>query len=178
MTDSERRGALLTIDLAAIVANWRLLRERSAPAECAAVVKADAYGLGMAEVAPALADAGCRVFFVATLDEGIALRCRLHARSEEVEGIGAPPPPPPAIFVLNGAPRGCETELLQYGLMPVLNGLADVAAWGTLAAMLGATLPAALHVDTGMSRLGLPCRRSWRRLADEPDGWTAPASCW
>ncbi|HYN38671.1 MAG TPA: alanine racemase, partial [Rhodospirillales bacterium] len=74
---------------------------------------------------------------------------------------------PPAIFVLNGAPRGCESEMLQYGLMPVLNGLDDVAAWGTLAEMLGATLPAALHVDTGMSRLGLP-EDELARLADEP----------
>ena len=61
MAGSDRAGGILTIDLAAIVANWRLLRERAAPAECAAVVKADAYGLGIAEVAPALAAAGCRV---------------------------------------------------------------------------------------------------------------------
>lgn len=168
MTDRLRAGATLTIDLAAIVANWRLLRQRSAPAECAAVVKADAYGLGMAEVAPALADAGCRIFFVATLDEGIALRCRLQTHGDEVVAGGTPPLPPPAIFVLNGAPRGCETELLQYGLMPVLNSLSDIATWGTLAAMLGATLPAALHVDTGMSRLGLPSEEV-ERLADEPE---------
>jgi alanine racemase len=63
---------------------------------------------------------------------------------------------PPAIFILGGAPRGAEAELAQHGLIPVLNSLADVAAWATLAQMLGAALPAALHVDTGMSRLGLP----------------------
>lgn len=165
MTDCDRAGGVLTVDLAAIVANWRLLRERAAPAECAAVVKADAYGLGMAEVAPALAAAGCRVFFVATLDEGIALRCRLRAFAD---GESGHPAAAPAIFLLNGAPAGWEAELLQYGLMPVLNGLADVAAWGTLAAMLGATLPAALHVDTGMSRLGLP-GNELAVLEQEPD---------
>ena len=168
MTNSDRAGAVLTIDLAAIVANWRLLGMRAAPAACAAVVKADAYGLGMAQVAPALADAGCRVFFVATLDEGIALRRLLHARAEEAEVLAASPAMPEAIFILNGAPRGCESDLLQYGLMPVLNGLDDIAAWGTLAAMLGATLPAALHVDTGMCRLGLsPAELA--TLAREPE---------
>ena len=168
MTNSDRAGAVLTIDLAAIVANWRLLGMRAAPAACAAVVKADAYGLGMAQVAPALADAGCRVFFVATLDEGIALRRLLHARAEEAEVLAASPAMPEAIFILNGAPGGCESDLLQYGLMPVINGLDDIAAWGTLAAMLGATLPAALHVDTGMCRLGLsPAELA--TLAREPE---------
>ena len=68
-----RPAARLEIDLGAIVANWRLLAEHGEPARCAAVVKADAYGLGRRQVAPALAAAGCRLFFVATLDEGIAL---------------------------------------------------------------------------------------------------------
>jgi len=153
MAESDRTGGILTIDLGAVAANWRLLRDRAAPAECAAVVKADAYGLGMAEVAPALAAAGCRVFFVATLDEGIRLRSVLSARAT---GAEFPSPAAPTIFLLNGAPRGYEAELLQYGLIPVLNGLADVAAWGMLASMLEATLPAALQIDTGMSRLGLP----------------------
>ncbi len=169
MTGNDRAAAVLTIDLAAIVANWRLLAARAAPAECAAVVKADAYGLGVAQVAPALADAGCRVFFVATLDEGIALRQILHAHGEGTALAGMlAQTAPAAIFVLNGAPRGCESEFLQFGLLPVLNGLDDIAAWGTLAAMLGATFPAALHVDSGMSRLGLsPAELT--TLASEPD---------
>src|SRR5438270_14011554 len=74
---ASRAGAVLDIDLGAIVANWRFLAERAAPAECAAVVKANAYGLGAAPVARALAQAGCRLFFVATLDEGIALRAAI-----------------------------------------------------------------------------------------------------
>ena len=155
MSNTDRAEGVLTIDLAAIVANWRLLASRAAPAECAAVVKADAYGLGMAQVAPALAAAGCRVFFVATLDEGIALRRLLQGAAEEAGAMLPAPAMPAAIFVLNGAPRGCESELLQYGLMPVRNDLDDIFAWGTLAAVLEATLPACVHVDTGMSRLGL-----------------------
>ena len=73
-TRAEQAGALLTIDLAAICSNYRLLRERLGRTECAAVVKADGYGLGAARVAPALAASGCRHFFVAHLDEAIALR--------------------------------------------------------------------------------------------------------
>ena len=66
--------ALLTIDLAAVAANWRLLRDLHSGGAVAAVVKADAYGLGAARVGPALRDAGCRHFFVAHLAEGVALR--------------------------------------------------------------------------------------------------------
>ncbi|HSJ79305.1 MAG TPA: alanine racemase, partial [Erythrobacter sp.] len=69
--------AILTIDLGALAANYRRLRDLAFPAECGAVVKANAYGLGMAEVAPALARAGCRTFFVATLAEGKELRALL-----------------------------------------------------------------------------------------------------
>ena len=77
-----RAAAILEIDLAGIVANWRRLAETAAPARCAAVVKANAYGLGAAPVAGALMAAGCRMFFVATLDEGIALRQAVGAMPE------------------------------------------------------------------------------------------------
>ncbi|MBF0391310.1 MAG: alanine racemase, partial [Alphaproteobacteria bacterium] len=128
-----RAGALLTIDLGAIVANWRGLVSRLAPgAACAAVVKADAYGLGAARVAPALLAAGCRHFFVATLDEGIALRPLL---------------PGADLFVLNGPPPGCESDFAANGLIPVLNDRGQVERWP------GG--PCALHVDTGMNRLGI-----------------------
>ncbi len=181
---SERRyaGARLIVDLAAIAANYRLLRDRVAPAECAAVVKADAYGLGAAKVTPALLAAGCRTFFVAHVDEGIAVRKALHhAAGSDPAGDEA------RILVLNGAPRGAEGVLLEHRLGPVLNSLGDVEAWRTVA---GAGVPAAaLHVDTGMSRLGLPadelallerrperlegvelaCVMSHLACADEPD---------
>ena len=84
---TEHAPVELTIDLQAIADNYRMLAAKVSPAECGAAVKADAYGLGMERVAPALAKAGCRTFFVATLDEGIALRKLL---------------PDLRIFVLNG----------------------------------------------------------------------------
>ncbi len=140
----------MSIDLGAIVANWRLLSERAAPAECAAVVKADAYGLGVAEVARALAAAGCGTFFVATVDEAIALRGILgapEARSPHEE---------PSIVVLHGVSARTEAEeVRRLDLLPVLNSLPQVALWNELAKTGGTPLPCVLHIDTGMNRLGL-----------------------
>ena len=151
MVDRAGAGAVLTIDLDAIAANYRLLRDRAAPAECAAVVKANGYGLGAEKVAPALAAAGCRTFFVAHVDEGIAVR---GALAEASGGIA--PESEPAVYVLNGPPRDAETVLAEHRLTPVLNSLADVDAWSAFARRSGVPRAAALHVDTGMSRLGLP----------------------
>jgi alanine racemase len=138
---SLRTGAVLEIDLEAIAANWRALRARAAPGVCAAVVKADAYGLGAAEVAPVLAAAGCRLFFVATLDEAIALR-RVLAEACEV-----------AVF--NGPVMGSAAEMAALGLIPVLNNPGQIAEWREAAVC---SAPALLHVDTGMARLGLTVR--------------------
>jgi len=136
--------ALLTIDLDAVVANWRLLAERAGAAECAAVVKADSYGLGADRIAPALAAAGCTTFFVATVDEGIDLRRRLaEAR----------------IFVLSGPMPGSEGAFTAHRLIPVLNSLDQIGRWR------GA---AALHFDTGMTRLGLPAAEA-EQLAGRPE---------
>jgi len=151
MSDPAFAGAILTIDLDAIVDNWRQLAARVAPAGCAAVVKADAYGLGADRVVPALAAAGCATFFVATVEEAIAVRSL------------APDAP---VYVLNGAPRGAEAVLAEYRLSPVLNSLGDVDAWADLIRRQAAP-PAALHVDTGMSRLGLPAAEM-AALADDP----------
>ena len=141
MTESEHAGAVLTIDLNAIVANWLLLKGMLAGAECAAVVKADAYGLGADRVASALARAGCGTFFVAHVAEGVALRRVL---------------PEAAIHVLNGPVSGSELVLVEHRLVPVLNSLRDIEAWGEMAGAGGAPLVADVHVDTGMARLGLP----------------------
>jgi alanine racemase len=135
-----RAGAVLEIDLGAIVANWRLLGQIAAPADCAAVVKANAYGLGAASVAAALAAAGCRLFFVATLDEGIALRRALGAA--------------PEIAVFNGPLLGTAAEFVEHALIPVLNHPGQIAEW----AQAAGPHPAMLHVDTGMARLGLSAR--------------------
>lgn len=136
-----RAGALLRIDLDALCDNWRRLRARLASAECAAVVKADAYGLGAGPVAKALYRAGCRSFFVAHLDEGISLRPQV--------------PDDAAIHVLHGSHPGAEREFVRNRLVPVLNSLPQVRAWQRLATDLDAMLPAILQVDTGMARLGL-----------------------
>lgn len=160
MPAAARAGAVLTVDLDAIVANWRRLAATAAPAACAAVVKADAYGLGAAPVIEALAAAGCRVFFVATLDEAIAARAVL--RQQPAAGNAAP------IYVLNGAPIAAAAEVAEHALRPVLNSLADLADWAGLAQRQGRTLPVALHVDTGMARLGLPAAER-AIVACEPD---------
>jgi alanine racemase len=140
VTAAPYAGATLTVDLGAICANYRLLRSRLGATACAAVVKADAYGLGAAAVAAALAAEGCRTFFVAHLDEALALRPLL---------------PEAEIFVLNGLPAGAEPECARHRVMPVLNSLAQVGAWAALGRRLGRPVPAALQVDSGMSRLGL-----------------------
>lgn len=147
-----RAGAILAIDLAAIQSNYRRLREELGGVPCAAVVKANAYGLGLARVAPALAAAGATTFFVAQIEEGIALRERL---------------PGAAIFVLNGLGAGTSDDMRAYDLCPVLNALDEVERWNAAARQAGRPLPAAIHIDTGMNRLGLP-RQELARLSDEP----------
>ncbi len=134
-------GALLTIDLDAICDNWRALKARVGRADCGAVVKADAYGLGATQVAPALAQAGCRHFFVAHLLEALNLRPCL--------------PMSATIYVLHGLPPGAEGECDGGGIVPVLNSLSQVSAWRMLAAKRAQRLSAVVQVDTGMSRLGL-----------------------
>jgi alanine racemase len=128
---------VLTIDLGAIQRNYRTLCGLVAPAECAGVVKADAYGLGVRQVVPALAAAGCRTFFVATLAEARALR--------EVE-------PGAAVYVLDGLFPGAAAEFHAVGARPVLGSMAEVEEW---AAHGGGAPPAAIHIDTGMNRLGI-----------------------
>ena len=148
-------GGILSIDLDAIAANYRLLRDRAAPAFCAAVVKADGYGLGASMVAGRLQAEGCRHFYVAHLAEGVALR----------ESVA----PGHAIYVLNGPPPGTCGEFERHGLTPVLNSVAQVAQWQALAAVAGRPLPAVLQFDTGMSRFGLSLEEM-RELAADPGG--------
>jgi alanine racemase len=152
-TRHDSAGALLTIDLDAIRANYRLLREKLGGTACAAVIKADAYGLGADHVAPALAADGCGDFFVAHLDEAIALRSHVPAEAE--------------IFVLHGSPSGVEADFVAHRVIPVLNSLGQVDAWAALARSLGHRIPAVVQVDTGMSRLGLS-GRELDTVTDDP----------
>ena len=138
---SDFEAARLTVRLSAIAANYRTYRRMTGPTAVAAVVKADAYGLGADRVAPALAEAGCDSFFVARLEEGVALRKRV---------------PRARIFVLDGAHPDSVPALLGNRLTPVLSSLAQIAAWSAAAGEGSGSLDAALHVDTGMNRLGLP----------------------
>jgi alanine racemase len=128
MTDHQARSCL-TVDLSAIVDNYQTLAKRAGTV-VGAVVKANAYGLGAAQVAPVLDRAGAAAFFVATIDEGVALRA-----------LTAKP-----IYVLGGVLAGEARDLKAHGLTPVINALSDLKHWSG---------PAAVHFDTGMNRLGL-----------------------
>ncbi len=136
-----RGQAVLTIDLAALADNWRLLAQRARGAECAAVVKADAYGLGIAPVAKVLRAAGCETFFVAHLYEGEILRALA---------------PDARIYILNGLASGSAPAYIRADLIPVLGSLPEIAEWAEFCGGVGARHCAAIHVDTGMNRLGLP----------------------
>lgn len=129
----------LTVDLSAIVANWNLLRSKFTGDECGAVVKADAYGLGMVPVATALADAGCHTFFVATLGEALELR-------EALSDV--------RILVFHGVQEGEEFAFVAHRLIPVLGSRAQIDRWKPVAAEHVHAV-SALHVDTAMGRLGL-----------------------
>jgi len=135
-----RRGGRLDIDIGAVAENYRTLKQRFTGSECAVAVKADAYGLGLAHVAPALANAGARTFFVAFVSEALALRTML---------------PDARIAVLNGFAQEALDDFLHHDLIPVLNHLGDIAGWAASARLAGRTLPAYVQLDTGMSRLGL-----------------------
>lgn len=143
-------GGVLTIDLAALRHNYSAIASHIAPTRAAAVVKADAYGLGASRVAPAFYDAGCRDFFVAHLGEAIALKPFLQ--------------PDATLYVLNGLQPGTEAACARDGILPVLNSLEQIENWGALAARQGRKLPALLQLDTGMSRLGLSASEFERLL--------------
>ncbi len=131
----------LTIDLVALADNWRRLAKRAAPGRCAAVVKANAYGIGLDRAAPALWDAGARTFFVAHLGEGFAARRLLPDEAK--------------IYVLNGLEPGADpVDYAAHRLKPVIGSKAELERWLALVRGRGPPHSCALHLDTGMSRLG------------------------
>ena len=133
--------AVLTINLAALRANWRALNMASGKAECAGVIKADAYGLGLEEIARALRDEGCTTFFVATLAEATRIR--------NVD-------PSAAIYVLDGLLPGAAGTYAGFDLRPCLSSLGEIREWAAFCDATGRRLRAAVHIDTGLNRLGLP----------------------
>ncbi|GAA0543581.1 alanine racemase [Rhizomicrobium palustre] len=137
---SDFEAARLSVRLSAVAENFRTAQRLASPAVVAGVVKADAYGIGLTPVVKTLARAGCDTFFVARLSEGVALRKLV---------------PEAQIFVLDGAQPDMVPALICHRLTPVLNSLAEIAAWSAAAAATHQTLDAAVHLDTGMNRLGL-----------------------
>ena len=133
-------NGILTVDLDAIVANWRKLEKTAVPAECAAVIKANAYGCGIEPVARSLAGAGCKTFFVATLDEAGAARAAV---------------PRAIIYVLNGFFQNTGEAYARIDCRPVIGELNELAEWDVFCRRSGWSGGAAIHVDTGMNRLGL-----------------------
>jgi alanine racemase len=146
----------LTIDLDAIAANWAILKAQTAHGRAAAVVKADGYGLGLEKVARRLAADGCETFFVAHLDEGLALAALFGPNRHQ------------RIVIMNGLLPGQEAVHAEAGLWPSLNDLGQIERWRTFCAAREASLPAVLHCDTGMSRTGLD-RKEAEILIAEPE---------
>ncbi len=142
--DESVAGNILSVDLAALADNYQLLAEKSGAATCSAVIKADAYGLGLEQAAKALWAAGCRTFFVALPQEGARARSVL---------------PDAMIYVLNGlvgdSSAVCADYYNSFSLRPVLGSYEELDLWETYCASIATPLPCALHFDTGMNRLGL-----------------------
>ncbi len=132
-------GTRLTIDLNALGDNWQAIAARVAPATCAAVIKANAYGIGLEEAAKALWKKGARQFFVAHLGEA------LRARKALPDGA--------IVYALNGLPPGAASTCIAHNIRPVLGSVGEVGEWQ--ANPSHTTHPCALHVDTGMNRLGV-----------------------
>lgn len=133
---TDHSGGRLTINLDALVHNWRALANLAKPGQCAGVVKGNAYGLGLERVTAALWKAGCRTFFVALPQEAFELRTYL---------------PEADVYCLGGLTPTGAGDYARRAIRPVLNTLDEAREW----ASLDGPHPAALHVDTGMTRLGL-----------------------
>jgi alanine racemase len=133
--------AVLRINLKALRENWARLNAETGSAECAGVIKADAYGLGLEQIAHALTREGCRTFFVTTLEEG------RQARTVQPGAI---------IYVLDGLIPRAEEYYSGFDLRPVLSSLAEVQDWARYCTRLNRRFPAAVHIDTGINRLGMP----------------------
>jgi alanine racemase len=131
---------VLTVDLDAIVANWRKLEKTAVPAECGGVVKANAYGCGAEQVSRALAKAGCKTFFVANLEEARIVR----------EAV-----PSAALYALGGFFQNTGDAYAKIDCKPVIGDLNELAEWDVFCRRSGWSGGAAIHIDTGMNRRGL-----------------------
>ncbi|WP_249164232.1 alanine racemase [Bradyrhizobium jicamae] len=131
---------ILTVDLDAIVANWRKLEKTAVPAECGAVVKANGYGCGAEQVTRALANAGCNTFFVANIEEAAVVRAAA---------------PRATVYSLGGFFQNTGDAYARIDCKPVIGDLNELAEWDVFCRRSGWSGGAAIHIDTGMNRLGL-----------------------
>ncbi|WP_017195908.1 alanine racemase [Bartonella birtlesii] len=145
--------AIATIDVRAIVANYKTLTQYVAPAECSAVVKANAYGLGAHKIAPALYQAGCRIFFVAKIEEALQLKNILPSNI--------------TLALLNGLPHTAEEFVAQSGIIPVLNSWKEIENWQILCQKKHKKFPAIIQINTNMNRLGLD-KKELEKLIKQP----------
>jgi alanine racemase len=158
--DPNEAGGILTVDLAAIAANWNALAGMTVPVECAAVVKGDGYGCGLEPVTRTLYRAGCRTFFVADIPEGR----RVRAVASDA-----------AIYILNGVMPGSAQAFAADYLRPVISSTTELAEWDAFVATRNWRGGGALHVDTGMNRLGITVDEAVAiapRLQSENHGFT------
>lgn len=147
MMNKQDAGAILSINVGAIVSNWKELSSYVPDGvDVSAVVKSNAYGLGAVKIAPSLQRAGCKTFFVAYLEEGIEIR----------RAVGAEP----HIFVLHGPAKGTEGEFISYNLTPILNTFEQIDNWIAYSVSAEHKFPCGIHFDTGMSRLGIPTKEA------------------
>ena len=145
MSSADRSGAVLTVDLNVLAENYNYLKSRlNKDTSCSAVVKSDAYGLGLEPIVSRLSDEGCNKFFVALLDEAIAARAALKKKDKNAD-----------IYLLNGAPKKSEKDLDHYGIVPILNSISEIRRWSFHAKQTGKLHEGIINIDTGMSRLGL-----------------------
>lgn len=150
--------SVLEIHLDRVARNYLFLKKKLSPGtDCSAVVKADAYGLGVREVAATLHQQGCRHYFVGNFDEGIAVRQVLGDADS-------------SIYVLNGPWGASLGDFVHHRLAPVLNSYEDVLFWKDYVASSGVSAPVLIHLDTGMSRLGLSAA-DVRTMKNDPEVW-------
>ena len=152
MTSPDLAGGRVTVDLGALVSNWRELAQFAGSAATSAVVKGDAYGVGLEAAARALSKAGCQTFFVALPEEGLRLRAAVRNAT---------------IYVLNGLMPECAAAYTSAKLRPVLGTWSEIEEWAELRGN-GINVGSAIHVDTGMHRLGLT-PGEFRQLSQERD---------
>lgn len=152
---------VLCVDLAAVVDNYQTLARHVAPAQCGAVLKANGYGLGAEAIAPALYAANCRIFFVAQLSEGVALRNILSADA--------------MVVLLNGVMPQAMPFCCAQQITPLLNSVDQVMTWLALQEARSQRRPVLIQLDSGMSRLGVTPEQLARLAAIfRQRGWAAP----